>query len=206
MVVPSHFPAETKMTPESSMATKATLRETLRGRRRSYAASLSPETRGALEAELARVLEPLLFAASVVAGYFPMKEEVSVSPALDRARALGKIAALPAFAARDSRMTFRDGPADDPGPWGILQPDSNASIVAPDLLLIPLVGIDGQGNRIGMGKGHYDRGLAGLRDAGARLIGVGWEFQMIEQAIAPDAWDVQLDGFASPAGLVEFAR
>ena len=48
--------------------------------------------------------------------------------------------------------------------------------------------------------------LAGLRDAGARLIGVGWEFQMIEQAIVPDAWDVPLDGFASPAGLVEFAR
>ena len=55
-----------------------------------------------------------------------------------------------------------------------------------------------------MGKGHYDRALPGLRDHGARLIGVGWPFQLLAEPIAPDPWDIPLDGFASPAGLVEF--
>jgi 5-formyltetrahydrofolate cyclo-ligase len=185
---------------------KATLREDMRARRRAFAASLAPETREALEQALADALAPAVFAAGIVAGYFPMKDEVSVLPTLARASAAGKTAALPAFADRDSRMTFRAGSPHDPGPWGILQPDLDAPIVAPDLLLIPLLAIDRTGNRIGMGKGHYDRALPGLRAAGARLIGVGWDFQLRDDALVPDPWDIPLDGFASPGGLQEFAR
>ena len=178
----------------------------MRTKRRDYAASLSPETRKALEASLAQILDPLLFQASVVAGYFPMKEEVSVLPALERAAEMGKTAALPAFADRDSRMTFRSGEPADPGPWGILQPVPEAPTVSPDLLLIPLIAADCSRNRIGMGKGHYDRALPGLRAAGARIIGIGWPFQLLEQPLDPDPWDVPLDGFASPDSLLEFRR
>lgn len=185
---------------------KSDLRAAMRGARRDYAASLATDTRGALEEALAEQLTPLLFAATAVAAYFPMKEEISALPALQRAVAMGKQAALPAFADRDSRMTFRAGDPVDPGPWGILQPGADAPTISPDLLLIPLLAIDQEGNRIGMGKGHYDRALPGLREAGARLIGVGWEFQLLSEALEPDPWDVPLDGFASPAGLVEFCR
>ncbi|HVF83256.1 MAG TPA: 5-formyltetrahydrofolate cyclo-ligase [Sphingomicrobium sp.] len=195
MAVPSTLPAR-----------KDELRAELRTRRRDYAASLAPETRKALEQSLAEALEPLLFAASTVAAYFPMKDEVSALPALERATGMGKTAALPFFADRDSRMTFRAGGAVDPGPWGILQPPARAPVVSPDLLLIPLIGLDRSGNRIGMGKGHYDRTLPGLRQAGARLVGVGWPFQLLDEALQPDPWDVALDGFASPNGVMEFDR
>ena len=178
----------------------------MRERRRDYAASLEPDTRSALETSLAEQISPLLFACTTVAAYFPMKEEISTLPALDRARAMGKTAALPAFTDRDSRMTFRAGFPVDPGPWGILQPHGDAPTVSPDLVLIPLLAIDEQGNRIGMGKGHYDRALPGLREAGARLIGIGWDFQIVSEVLEPDPWDVPLDGFASPAGLKEFVR
>ena len=191
--------------PSPPSSDKSALREAMRRQRRDYAASLAAETRKRLEAQLAEVLHPLLLACTAVAGYFPMKDEVSCLPALERAVAMGKVGALPFFADRDSRMTFRDGAATDPGPWGILQPTSEAAIVAPDLLLIPLIMIDGVGNRIGMGKGHYDRTLPGLREAGARLVGIGWPFQLSEEPIAPDPWDVPLDGFASPDGYQEFA-
>lgn len=193
MAVPSPLPTE-----------KAALRESMRLARRDYAASLSAETRVSLEARLAEVLDPLLFQASVVAGYFPMKDEVSVLPALERARGMGKVTALPAFADRDSRMNFRTGEPVDPGPWGILQPPVDEPTVSPDLLLIPLLAIDCAGNRIGMGKGHYDRALPGLRSAGAKIVGVGWPFQLLEEVLEPDPWDVPLDGFASPDGLTEF--
>jgi 5-formyltetrahydrofolate cyclo-ligase len=192
--------------PSPSLANKASLREAIRAERRAFAASLDPATRKTLEAQLADSLDPLLFAAQNVAAYFPMKDEISALPALDRARAMGKTCALPFFADRDSRMTFREGEPVDPGPWGILQPDADAPIVWPGLLLIPLLAIDRSGNRIGMGKGHYDRALPGLRAAGARLIGVGWDFQLIDDAIEPDPWDVPLDGFASPNGFQEFTR
>lgn len=190
------------MVPSPSPSDKVALRSAMRQRRRDYAASLAPDTRISLEADLAAALDPLLFAAQAVAAYFPMKDEVSCLPALDRARAMGKVTALPFFADRDSRMTFRDGVPVDPGPWGILQPGAHAPIVAPDLLLIPLIAIDRAGNRIGMGKGHYDRALSGLRAHGARLIGVGWPFQLVDAPLEPDPWDIPLDGFASPDGLV----
>lgn len=192
--------------PSPSSPAKTELRAAMKTRRREYAASLDPATRKAMESALAEVLDPLLFQCSAVAGYFPMKDEISVLPALERAREMGKTSALPAFADRDSRMTFRTGEPSDPGPWGILQPGQEETTVSPDLLLIPLLAIDSKGGRIGMGKGHYDRALPGLREAGARLIGVGWPFQLVEDAIDSDPWDVPLDGFASPDGLTEFDR
>lgn len=193
MVVPS----------PSSLGDKVALRAEFRAQRRAYAASLTPKTRKALETDLAAALEPFLLAGNVVAAYQPMKDEISPLPALDRARALGKVTALPAFAARDARMTFHAGEATEAGPWGILQPRLDGPPLQPDLLLIPLVGCDPHGNRIGMGQGHYDRALEGLRST-ARLIGIGWDFQLLEEPIAADPWDQPLDAFASPSGIMEF--
>jgi 5-formyltetrahydrofolate cyclo-ligase len=183
---------------------KQALRASIRDRRRAYAASLDTDTRGALEAALADALASLFTTARVVAAYAPMIEEISPLGAMDRASAAGCTLAYPYFVDRDSRMTFRTGEPVEPGPWGILQPAPDAGIVSPDLILMPLIAVDDAGNRIGMGKGHYDRALPGLRAAGARLIGCGWSFQLIEQRLVPDAWDVPLDGFASPDGLELF--
>lgn len=184
---------------------KPTLRADLRARRKAYAQSLASDTRIALEDSLATALEPLLFAARIVAAYQPMRDEISPLGALARAESLGRTAALPAFAARGSRMTFRTGAATEPGPWGLLQPPLDHEPVEPDLVLVPLVGCDMAGNRLGMGQGHYDRALAALPPR-ARVVGIGWDFQLLDLPLPADPWDQPLDAFASPAGLQEFAR
>jgi 5-formyltetrahydrofolate cyclo-ligase len=183
---------------------KSELRAAMRQQRRDYAASLDRDTRGALEEALADALEPLFATAGTLAAYAPMKDEISALAAMDRASCVHVTVAYPFFVDRDSRMTFRVGTLVDPGPWGILQPAPDSAIVSPDLILMPLVAVDRAGNRVGMGKGHYDRALPGLREAGARLIGCGWDFQLLDEELAPDPWDVPLDGFASPDGLRMF--
>lgn len=183
---------------------KAVLRAALRQQRRAYAASLDPATRAALEEALADALEPLFVTAGSVAAYAPMKDEISPLAATRRASCVDVAVAFPFFVDRDSRMTFRLGVPVDPGPWGILQPAPDSAIITPQLILMPLVAVDRAGNRIGMGKGHYDRALPGLREAGARLIGCGWSFQCIADELVPDPWDIPLDGFASPDGLRMF--
>lgn len=183
---------------------KKKLRAAMRQKRRDYAASLDPATRAALENQLADAIEPLFAPAAIVAAYAPMKDEISPLPAIARAEAAYLSLSFPFFVDRDSRMTFRAGLPVEPGPWGILQPGSEAAIAVPDLILMPLVAIDPSGNRIGMGKGHYDRALPGLRAGGARLIGCGWGFQRLKEALVPDPWDIPLDGFASPDGLEMF--
>jgi 5-formyltetrahydrofolate cyclo-ligase len=77
-------------------------------------------------------------------------------------------------------------------------------VVEPDLVLVPLIAIDGSGTRLGRGKGHYDRALIHLKKIGARLVGLGWPIQHLADTIPADAWDIPLDGFASPDGLEWF--
>jgi len=52
----------------------------------------------------------------------------------------------------------------------------------------------------------WQNALTRLKKSGARLIGVGWAIQRLTETIPGDAWDVPLDGFASPDGLELFSR
>ncbi|HEV2079903.1 MAG TPA: 5-formyltetrahydrofolate cyclo-ligase [Allosphingosinicella sp.] len=173
-------------------------------RRHSYASALWAATRKTLEGQLAQIVLPHLIGARVVAAYHPMKDEISPYTILD---ALGpeQRAALPWFADRDSRMIFREAPATESGPWNVLQPSPDAEVLAPDIVLVPVVLADRQGNRIGHGKGHYDRALAHLREGGleVRTIGIAWELQIVDQPIPPDPWDQPLDAIATPAEWIQ---
>ncbi len=184
--------------PSPSPSLKEQMRADALVRRKALAAALTPELRTDLESKLARIVAPHLLAARVVAGYHPMRDEISPYPILE-ALGDGQQAALPWFGDRDARMIFRAAPAVEVGPWRVLQPSGDAPALAPDLVLVPLVLADRRGTRIGHGKGHYDRALSHLRDAGPVFtIGIGWEEQLIDEAIPADPWDVPLDAIATP--------
>jgi 5-formyltetrahydrofolate cyclo-ligase len=159
--------------------------------------------RAALEAKLADIVVPHLLTARIVAGYHPLRDEISPYGILDRLGA-GQRAALPWFEGRDSRMIWREPPAAEPSPWGVLQPSAEADALAPDTILVPLVLADRRGTRIGHGKGHYDRALAHLREGGGVFtIGLGWESQILEDPIPADPWDVPLDAIATPKEWID---
>ncbi len=179
-------------------ATKADLRVEGLRLRRDYARSLTPALRTELEDKLATLVLPHLIEARVIALYHPLKDEISPYPLAERLGP-GQRAVLPWFAGRDERMLWREAPATEPSPWGVAQPPASAPTHAPDVVIVPLVMADRRGNRIGHGKGHYDRALDFLRSAGPVFtIGVGWEDQIIDRAIPADPWDVPLDAIATP--------
>ena len=94
---------------------------------------------------------------------------------------------------------FRQTPATEAGPWNVLQPPAQSPVLSPDVVLVPLVLADRRGNRIGHGKGHYDRALSHLRAAGPVFtIGIGWEDQIVDSPLPADPWDVGLDAVATP--------
>lgn len=187
-----------------ALADKVALRRLARQRRKEFLEALGGEERERLEARLAEVLAPLLVNSHVVGGYCPLPSEISPFPALDAASARGATVAYPAFADHQAMFRFLAGDPSESGPWACFQPPLDAPEVHPDLVLVPLVAIDGKGTRLGQGKGHYDRVLARLREHGALLIGLGWEVQKVDAIIPAEPWDVPLDGFASPAGLEMF--
>ncbi len=189
--------------PSPSPPGKPELRADALARRRAYARSLAPGVRAELERKLADIVLPRLVTAAVVAGYHPLKDEISPYPILNRL-GTGQRAALPWFLDRDARMLFREAPATEPSPWGVLQPPAGAEALAPDVVLVPLVAGDRRGTRIGHGKGHYDRGLAHLREAGEVFaIGLAWEPQILDEPIPADPWDVPLDAIATPREWVD---
>ena len=189
MVVPSPpFPA----------ITKAALRRTAIEARKAYVAGLSDGERTMLEQQLAERLTSLCAGAKVVAGYAPLGGEISPLLAMEEARAVGAIVAFPAFAHPSKPFRFLAGDPSTGGPFGILQPKPSAPPVEPDVILVPLIAVDRHGTRLGRGKGHYDRVLAPLKRKGARLIGVGWSLQRLNDEIPHDPWDVAMHGFACP--------
>lgn len=172
--------------------------------RRSYARTLPADLRGELEQQLMRRVLPRLAGATTVAAYYPMRDEIDPLPLVEALAASGRIAALPWFADRNARMMFRQAPAAAPGPWGVLQPGPEAPAVAPEIVLVPLVATDTWCNRIGHGRGHYDRALSHLRDhGGVRTIGLAWDIQVLETAIPADPWDIPLDAVATPDRWIE---
>ncbi len=167
--------------------------------RQVFARSLDDDLRTAMEAQLMRRVLPHLESARAVAAYYPMKDEIDPMPIADVLVAAGRTVALPWFAARDAAMMFRAAPATEVGPWRVLQPAADAAAVSPDTVLVPLVAADIACNRIGHGKGHYDRALANLREHGpVRAIGLAWDMQILDGTIDADPWDVRLDAIATP--------
>lgn len=69
-----------------------------------------------------------------------------------------------------------------------------------DLILMPLVAFDQQGNRVGMGGGFYDRTLAFLRQRKywhkPNLLGVAYEFQK-QKKLETNPWDIPLQAIAT---------
>ncbi|CAN5179227.1 5-formyltetrahydrofolate cyclo-ligase [soil metagenome] len=185
-------------------SSKDSLRAAALEARKIFARTIDDGSRALLERRLAEHLTGLCASARVVAGYSPLGSEISPLLAIEEARAVGAIVAFPAFHNPAKPFRFLAGDPLAPGPFGIMQPRQSAPEVQPDLVLVPLIAIDSLGARLGRGKGNYDRVLGKLKRSGAKLVGVGWPMQRLDELIPADPWDVHLDAFASPDGLQWF--
>ncbi len=96
-----------------------------------------------------------------------------------------------------------------PNRFGIPEPQSGKTVHPAflSLVLVPLVGFDSDGNRLGMGAGYYDRCFSFLHHRiqwrRPRLVGVAYDFQQLEH-IDAQPWDVPLDGVVTESGLFFF--
>ena len=133
---------------------------------------------------------------TVVAGYFPMADEIDPRPLLEDLMGRGCTLALPVVTQRGQPLEFRAWGVGDPledGPHGTVHPLSRAARVRPAIMLVPLLAFDLQGFRLGYGGGYYDRTLAQLRDQG-QVIAIGLAFGVQRVVAVPhDHLDQRLD-------------
>ncbi|HMT14743.1 MAG TPA: 5-formyltetrahydrofolate cyclo-ligase [Aestuariivirga sp.] len=134
--------------------------------------------------------------ARVVSGFHAFGDEITVLPLLAKLAQAGWITCLPVVVKKGQPLEFRawaPGEALVPGRWNIPQPPEGATVVEPDVLLVPLLAFDRQGYRLGYGGGFYDRTLAGLRaHKSITAIGVAFAAQEV-QAVPRESFDEKLD-------------
>jgi 5-formyltetrahydrofolate cyclo-ligase len=190
--------------------TKAHLRKQLRRARR----SLNPADH-ALRSALAASAITRIAAfkpGARVAVYLPFDRETNTAALLVAARRRGIRVYVPVVSdLRHRRLRFYPlSGKTRRGVFGIAVPRRCGKPTAPrwfDLIVVPLVGVDAAGRRLGMGGGFYDRALAFRRQRqywrGPRLVGLGFDCQRADTVFA-DPWDVRLDSLATESGLEHF--
>ena len=188
---------------ESAPPSRPQLRRLLRKARRALSTREQREAARGLYRQLAQ--HPLFRRARHISLYLPTDGEIDPRLLLREAQRRGKHTYLPVLSAWPrTRMVFqriRPGEKLEPNRFRILEPRVNLAaqrkVWALDLVLLPLVGFDTEGGRLGMGGGFYDRSLAYLarRQSWRKptLLGLAHECQKVGK-LNQASWDVPLQG------------
>ncbi|WP_133650491.1 5-formyltetrahydrofolate cyclo-ligase [Paraburkholderia flava] len=139
-----------------------------------------------------------------LSGEFDARDAIASWLAADSAR----IASLPVIVQRGAPLEFHAWTPDMPmrdGEHRIPEPTS-ARIVIPDLLLVPCVGFDADGYRLGYGGGYYDRTLAAWPGA-QRPVTVGIAYEACRtDALTREAHDIPLDAIVTDSAIYPQAQ
>ncbi len=180
----------------------------LRRRLRSAMAALSGADRSAGAGVVVQQisLEPRWRRARTVMLFIPLADEVDIFPLVDQALDHRKTVLVPRYNATQGAYEAAQivNLATDlaPGPFGVAEPAAHCPrhpLNQLDVTLLPGLGFDRVGRRLGRGKGHYDRLLKG---ASGEFWGVGHDCQLLTELPA-ESHDVVLNCIVTPAHWVE---
>lgn len=191
---------------ENISSQKQALRRMLRQRRKAFVVE-----RGGLPwSAPAHPLSDVFSGGMTVASYNCMGSEADATPIDALVVPAGAVLAWPRIDMDKVMRFYALGSSGQmvPDHANILAPASDALPVAPDLILLPLLGFDRRGTRLGQGAGYYDRTIAALDasrapgTARARRIGIAWSVQEVN-SLPRDDWDLPLDAIITEREWIE---
>lgn len=143
----------------------------------------------------------------VVAAYWPIRDELDCKPVLTRLMDAGQKVCLPVVKGDEEPLDFRvweiTAPLFPEG-FGALVPPDDAPLAEPDLIIVPLLGFDKTGTRLGYGRGYYDRTVLKFKK---KPLMIGYAFATQELEDIPRAkHDVPLDMVVTETGVRNFAK
>ena len=193
-----------------------TLRDSIRTQTRAKRCALSPHQQEESAKQFANhfAKTPMFRKSERIAFYVANDGELDPSHLMATAWATGKSCYLPVLTpTHEKSLLFAPYESDTPmtyNQFGIPEPAISVRhrIKARylDLIIMPLVAFDKQGNRLGMGGGYYDRTLSFLNVRAKwikpRLVGIGHSFQEVP-SIESESWDVPLSYLATEQNLIK---
>ena len=140
-----------------------------------------------------------------IAGYYPSNYEVNVLKFLEEASKKNHRIGLPVIKTSNN-MCFKKWTFKNPlqiNKFGILEPDNSNKEIVPDLIMVPLLAYDNNLNRIGYGKGYYDKSLKKINKIKKKAIflGIAYSFQKCK-AVPVNKYDFKLDYIFTERGII----
>ena len=141
----------------------------------------------------------------IIAGYYPSNYEVNILNFLQNATKKKFRIVLPVIRPL-GKMSFKSWIFKEPlyvSTFGTLEPKNTSKEIIPDLIMIPLIAFDNQLNRIGYGKGYYDRILQKISKIKKKTIflGIAYSFQKCRK-IPVNKYDFRLDYIFTERGII----
>ena len=146
---------------------------------------------------------------NIVHSFLPIERqgEVDTNPFIDYFKKLQKTVVISKSDLKNNDLAhfiYNDSVMLSKNKWGILEPKSGCLIEESkiDIVLVPLIVFDKEGNRLGYGKGYYDKFLSLCKPS---CIKIGLSLlEPIAQMIPTESTDIKLDYCISPSGLHTF--
>ena len=141
----------------------------------------------------------------IIAGYYPSNYELNILNFLEEASNKKFKIVLPSIRPL-GKMSFKTWIFREPlyvNTFGILEPKSSNKEIVPDLIMVPLAAFDNKLNRIGYGKGYYDRILQKFSKMKKKTIslGIAYSFQKCK-SIPVNKHDFRLDYIFTERGII----
>lgn len=171
---------------------KSELRNLMRQRKRQFTQQQLCE----LSLPIVDRIRPMIADAHTIVAYYSLPDEVCTHGFINELVAQGKKVYLPKVISAEAMVLCQYTGADSlkEGAYGIMEPvgcemSENERI---DVVLVPGMAFDGSGNRLGRGKGYYDRFLSQLSTPRPKLIGVCFDFQKVD-IVPTEKCDIPVD-------------
>ncbi len=143
---------------------------------------------------------------STVGFYWPYRGEYDPHPAMSVLQRRGAVLALPEVESERKLLYFRRWWKEAPmkiGAYNIPVTD-NTELVMVNAIIVPILGFDTQGYRLGYGGGYYDRTITGINPS-PLVIGVAFEILRLDN-IYPRPHDVAMDFIVTEAGIYQASK
>ena len=140
-----------------------------------------------------------------IGGYYPSNYEVDILKFLEEVSKKKFKITLPVIQS-SNKMSFQSWVFREPlyvNQFGIPEPKNSKKKIIPDLIMVPLVAFDNHLNRIGYGKGYYDRSLKKISKIkkNAISLGIAYSFQRCKK-IPVNKHDFKLDYIFTEKGII----
>ena len=143
---------------------------------------------------------------STVGFYWSYRGEYDPHPAMTALQRRGAALALPEIESERNLLCFRRWWEEAPmkiGAYNIPVTD-NTELVMVNAIIVPMLGFDTQGYRLGYGGGYYDRTIAGINPS-PLVIGVAFEILRLDN-IYPRLHDVAMNFIVTEAGIYKVSK